>query len=260
MSKNRKLTLYISQSPLNVNSILKFCHIIFCYRITYIENHFFWRFKMSFYINNNNNCRPGGLCGNPTNGLCEKALIEVTKVFDACRQQIVESGLALTLSDFNPANPTLPLTFISATTSLTDPATISDVVVDRIEQRPNFANVSGTVTIPIIVQYRDANGVLGTAKSTITVPENVILFVPQPSVTPLDISVFATFTSTIGSINEEGTVATVTGCLNIIIKVTAQVDILVPSYGYPVIPPCQQAETQVCPGPGELPLFPTALG
>lgn len=215
---------------------------------------------MSFYINNNNACRPGGLSGNPSSGLCEKALIEVTKVFDACRQQLVESGLSLTLSDFNPAGPTLPLTFISATTSLTDPATISDVVIDRIDQRPNFANVSGTVTVPVVVQYRDANGVLGTATATITVPENVIMFVPQPSVIPLEVSVFATFNATIGSINAEGTVATVTGCLNIILKVTAQVDILVPSYGYPVIPPCQQAETQICPGPGELPLFPTALG
>lgn len=215
---------------------------------------------MSFYINNNNACRPGGLSGNPSSGLCEKALIEVTKVFDACRQQLVESGLSLTLSDFNPAGPTQPLTFISATTGLTDPATISDVVIDRIDQRPNFANVSGTVTVPVVVQYRDANGVLGTATATITVPENVIMFVPQPSVMPLEVSVFATFNATIGSINAEGTVATVTGCLNIILKVTAQVDILVPSYGYPVIPPCQQAETQICPGPGELPLFPTALG
>ena len=214
---------------------------------------------MSFYINNNNTCRPGGLSGNQTNGLCEKALIEVTKVFDACRQQIVESGLNLTLTDFDPAGPTFPLTYISATADVNSPATIDGVIIDRIDQRPNFANVSGTVTVPIIVNYRDANGVLGTARATITVPENVILFVPQPSVTPIDVRVFATFNSTIGTISADGTVATVTGCLNIIIKITAEVDILVPSYGYPVIPPCQQAETQVCPGPGDLPLFPTAI-
>lgn len=214
---------------------------------------------MSFYINNNNTCRPGGLSGNSTNGLCEKALIEVTKVFDACRQQIVESGLNLTLTDFDPAGPAFPLTYISATADVNAPATIDNVIIDRIDQRPNFANVSGTVTVPIIVTYRDANGVIGTASATITTPENVILFVPQPSVTPIDIRVFASFNSTIGTISADGTVATVTGCLNIIIKVTAEVDILVPSYGYPVIPPCQQVETQVCPGPGDLPLFPTAI-
>ena len=214
---------------------------------------------MSFYINNNNTCRPGGLSGNPSSGLCEKALIEVTKIFDACRQQMVETGLTLALTDLNPASPTLPLTFISATTLIDNPATISDVIIDRIEQRPNFANVTGTVTVPIQVNYRDANGTLGVANSTITVPESVIMFVPQPSVTPLDVTVFATFNSTIGSINAEGNTATVTGCLNIILKISAKVDILVPSYGYPFIPPCRQAETQICPGTGDLPLFPTAI-
>ena len=33
---------------------------------------------MSFFINNNPN-RPGPIVGNPINGICEKALIEVTK-------------------------------------------------------------------------------------------------------------------------------------------------------------------------------------
>ncbi len=208
---------------------------------------------MSFYINNSSNCRPGGIFGNPLTGLCEKALIEVTKVFDACRRQTTEIGLALPLSGFGPAAPTL----ISATSS--GAPTISDVVIDRISQRPNFANVSATITVPIIVSYRDANGVLGTAESSIVVTENVVLFVPQPAVIPINITAFATFTSTIGSIDVNATIATVTGCLTIILKVVADVDLLVPSYGYPVIPPCQSSENQICPTDNELPLFPTAV-
>lgn len=212
---------------------------------------------MSFYINNPSSCRPGGICGNPLTGLCEKALIEVTKVFDACRRQTTEIGLTLPLSNFNPAGPALPLTYISATQS--GSPIVSDVVIDRIPQRPNFANVSATITIPIVVSYRDANDVLGTAESSIVVTENVVLFVPQPSIIPVNITAFATFTSTIGTIDAPGTTATVTGCLIIIIKVVADVDILVPSYGYPVIPPCQMSQNQACPGESELPLFPTAV-
>ena len=181
---------------------------------------------MSFYINNPSSCRPGGICGNPLTGLCEKALIEVTKVFDACRRQTTEIGLTLPLSNFNPAGPALPLTYISATQS--GSPIVSDVVIDRIPQRPNFANVSATITIPIVVSYRDANDVLGTAESSIVVTENVVLFVPQPSIIPVNITAFATFTSTIGTIDAPGTTATVTGCLIIIIKVVADVDILVP--------------------------------
>ena len=99
--------------------------------------------NMSFYINNPSSCRPGGICGNPLTGLCEKALIEVTKVFDACRRQTTEIGLTLPLSNFNPAGPALPLTYISATQS--GSPIVSDVVIDRIPQRPNFANVSATI-------------------------------------------------------------------------------------------------------------------
>ncbi len=214
---------------------------------------------MSFYINNNNQCRPGPICGNPTSGLCEKALIEVRKVFDACRSIVTNTGVTVTLSNFDPAGPTNPLTFISASSDPTNPATVTDVVIDRIDNRPNFANVSATVNIPIVVSYRDANGVLGTADAVVTETRNVVLFVPQPSVTPVEITAFGAFSSTIGTINAEGTTATMTGCIQIILKVVATVDILVPSYGYPVIPPCQQTQTTVCPGIADLPLFPTAV-
>jgi hypothetical protein len=214
---------------------------------------------MSFYINNNNTCRPGGISGSPLNGLCEKALIEVTKVFDACRRLSTETGIVLPLSNFDPPGPTLPLTYISTTVATDMPVTISNVVIDRIDQRPNFANVSATVTIPLVVTYRDANGIIGTARSTLVVDESVILFVPQPSVIPINVTAFVSFNSTIGSIDVEGVTATITGCLQIVLKVTAVVDILVPSYGYPFIPPCQQMEPQICPGVSDLPLFPTAI-
>lgn len=214
---------------------------------------------MSFYINNNNQCRPGPNCGNVTTGICEKALLEVRKVFDECRSVTTDSVYTVTLTDFDPADPALPLTFISAASDPNNPATVSNVVIDRIDGRQNFANVSATVTVPIVVSYRDANGVLGTADATITETRNVVLFVPQPSITPVEITAFAAFSSISGTINAEGTTATITGCLQIILKVVATVDILVPSYGYPVIPPCQQPQGGVCPGIADLPLFPTAV-
>ena len=214
---------------------------------------------MSFYINNNNQCKPGQICGNATNGICEKAMIEVTKVFDACRSLSSDISYTVTLTNYDPATYTLPLTYISTQTDPTGTVTVSDVVIDRIDGRPNFANVSATVTIPVVVSYRDANGVLGTADASITETRNVILFVPQPSITPVNITAFAAFSSTIGSISADGTTATITGCLQLILKVVATVDMLVPSYGYPVIPPCQATQSATCPGVADLPLFPTAV-
>lgn len=213
---------------------------------------------MSFYINNNNQNRPGPLQqGSAFNGICEKVLIEATKVFDACITRVTEPGLILTATDFNPAGPALPLTYISSESDPTNPATITDVVITRIDGRPNFASVTGTVTIPVIITYRDANGVLGTANSTVTQNVSSTLFVPQPALTPINIKALALFSSTIGTFTAPDTF-TVTGCIEIILKVTAEVDLLVPSYGYPCIPECQVCQQAECPGLFNTPLYPTA--
>ncbi len=213
---------------------------------------------MSFYINNTNPNKPGPICGNPVNGICEKILIETTKVFDACICSSTETGVVLNLTDFVPADPVLPLTYVSAENTPGESATISDIVVDRLETCPNYANVSFTITIPVTVTYRDANGTLGSALTTITVNKSVILFVPQPALSPIDIVAVGTFSSRVGTFTTPN-VFTVTGCVQVIVKVISVVDVLVPSYGYPTLPPCRQAPTQTaCPGLQDLPIYPTA--
>lgn len=212
---------------------------------------------MSFYINNTNQNRPGPINGSGMNGICEKILIETTKVFDACRCTTTEPGLLLPVTGFSPANPTLPLTYVSAETTVGVDPTVSDLVIDRLDTCPNYANVSFSVEIPITVTYRDANGVLGTATTTVTVTKSVVLFVPQPALSPVNVNVNALFSSRIGTFVSPDTFS-VTGCIQIIVKVTSQVDVLVPSYGYPCLPPCQAMPTQTCPGLQDLPIYPTA--
>lgn len=213
---------------------------------------------MSFYINNTNQNRPGQISGNFGNGLCEKVLIETTKVFDACISQTTETGIVLELENLTPADPALPLTYVSAENTPGETATVSNLVIDRLENSPNFANITLDVTIPVTVTYRDANNVLGQGTSTITVSKNVILFVPQPSATPITVTAQGLFNSRIGTYTAENTF-TVTCCIQVVLKVVGVVDILVPSYGYPVIPPCQEGtSSNVCPGTFETPLYPTA--
>ena len=212
---------------------------------------------MSFYINNSNPSRPGPLSGNVTGGLCEKVLIETRKVFDACVSQSTETGIVLPLTDLTPADPALPLTYVSSENTPGATFEISDLVIERLETAPNYANVSFSVNVPVTVYYRDSNGVLGQGTSSVTINKSVILFVPQPSISPISITASGAFNSSIGTYTSENTF-TVTACIEIIIKVVATVDILVPSYGYPVVPPCQSAPNPTCPGTFEQPLYPTA--
>ena len=213
---------------------------------------------MSFYINNNNPNRPGPINSSALNNICERVLIEANKVFDACINRDTITGAVITLSDFTPASPAEPLTYVSAQSDPTNPATISNVTIDRIESRPNYANVSATISIPITVSYIDANRVPGTATGTITVDRSAVLFVPQVALSPVEVKAVAAVSSDIGTIS--GSTATITYCIQTILKIVSEVDILVPSFGYPVLPPCQMpnpAQTE-CPGFFELPIYPTA--
>jgi hypothetical protein len=213
---------------------------------------------MSFYTD----ARPGifpGSTNNPLNGLCERIAVQVTKVFDACMLQSQLENYRLVASNFNPENPAFPLTYISAY-STNAPAQVTNLVITRFDDRPNFARVQANINIPVIVTYTDANGVTGTATAVVTINQDVIMYVPQPSIVPINVIAFANVSSTIGTSAGEDGVFNVTLCVTLILKVVADVDVIIPSYGYTAIPPCTPfTGDEVCPGMFEMPLFPTAV-
>ncbi len=211
---------------------------------------------MSFYTCNRTGNIPGVMTGNPLNGICEKACIQTNKVLDSCMKQLQETNLQLALTGQTPASPALPLTFVSATTQ--EGTTISGLVVDRLLDRPNFARVSGSVNVPLVVTYTDANGVAGTGNTTITVPFDVILFIPQPSVVPYTIEAFGAASVPSGVYVSDSTFS-ISACITVIIRVIVRAEILVPSYGYCSAPPCQDFTQDVCSGVLELPIYPTAI-
>ena len=85
---------------------------------------------MSFYSNFHSDKCPGAITGNPLNGLVEKVCIQAEKIFDAGIKQTQLENYALTLTDISIANPTYPLTFVSAKTT-TQVGTISNLLVER---------------------------------------------------------------------------------------------------------------------------------
>lgn len=213
---------------------------------------------MSFYTD----ARPGifpGQTNNALNGLCERICIQTTKVFDACMNQSQIEDYQLTLTNFNPEGPTTPLTFVSGN-SVGSSATVTGLVITRFEDRPNFARVQANINIPVVVTYTDANNVAGTATGTITIAQDVILYVPQPSLTPIDVIAFGSAVISSGTFNPTTGGFNINACVTTILKVVAVVDVLVPSYGYCPIPPCTPyTNNDVCPGVFDLPLYPTAV-
>ena len=209
---------------------------------------------MSFFNNFQSDRCPGQINGNPLNGLCEKVCVQAKKVFDACMQQTQLTGIVLNITNLTPANPTYPLTFISAKSTVSQ-GVISNLLIEPLNERPNCARVKADITIPVSVAYTDANGVEGVATSTITVTKDVILNIPSASIMPYDVEAVVSLVSTLGNytgLNE----FTVDACVSIILKIVMEVELLIPAYGYAALPPCQDYTQEVCAGFFELPMYP----
>ncbi len=209
---------------------------------------------MSFFCNFQSDRCPGQINGNPLAGLCEKVCVQVKKVFDACMQQSQLTDIILTIENPTPAGPTYPLTFISAK-STTSQGIVSNLLIEPLAERPNSARVKTDVVIPVSVAYTDANGVEGVATATITVPKDVILNIPSASIMPYSVEALVSLVSTQGSYTGEGQF-TIDACVSIILKIVMEVELLIPSYGYTPIPPCQEYTQEVCAGFFELPMYP----
>lgn len=209
---------------------------------------------MSFFCNFQSDRCPGQITGNPLNGLCEKVCIEVKKVFDACMQQSQLNNIVLNITDLTPENPTYPLTFVSAR-STESKGVISNLLIEPLTERPNSARVKADITIPVSVAYTDANGVEGAAISSVTITKDVILNVPTASIMPYNVEAVVSLVSTQGTYTAENQF-TIDCCVSIILKIVMEVELLVPSYGYTQIPPCQEYTQEVCAGFFELPMYP----
>ncbi len=209
---------------------------------------------MSFYSNFQSDKCPGAITGNPLNGLTEKVCIQAERIFDACIKQTQVENYSLTLTDPDPATVTYPLTFISARSTSSE-ATVSNLVIDRQTDRP-CARVQATVSVPMEVLYTDANGVDGSATATVSLPIDVLLYVPAPSIMPFTVRAVVSAVAPEGTYNAETQGFTVSICATIIIKIAMSVELLVPAYGYCAIPPAQEYSQEVCAGFFELPLYP----
>lgn len=209
---------------------------------------------MSFYSNFHSDKCPGVITGNPLNGLVEKVCIQAEKIFDAGIKQTQLENYTLALSDLSPENPTYPLTFVSAR-SVSAEATVSNLTVERQADKP-CARVQATVSVPLEVLYTDANGVEGSATATLSINQDVLLYVPAPSIMPFTVQAVVSAVAPDGTFISATEGFSVSLCVTVILKIAMPVELLIPSYGYCVIPPAQDYSQEVCAGFFELPLYP----
>ena len=231
---------------------------------------------MSFYSYKNANpgCCPGTISGSALDGLNEKICIQVQRVYDSCLQQQQLTNVNVTISSYAQvvssgcgcscetetvpptSAPVAPITFESCRSSAMD-VDISNLSVERLCDRPCFARVRGQVQIPIDILFTDSRCVEYIGKGVVTVNKDVLLAIPDESIVPFNLEGMASAVCVAGSYQGDNTFR-LTVCVTIVLKVLAKVEILVPSYGFCPIPPCEEFADSVCDEFFSLPLFPPA--
>ncbi len=240
---------------------------------------------MSFYSykNGNGNCCPGTISGSALDGLQEKVCIQVKRVYDSALWQEQIDNAVVTITSYAQVNqncnsncacacnpccdgtetttpgtaPVAPITFESCRSSTTE-AAIRNLSVERLCDRPCFARVKCTVDVPIDILFVDSRCVEYIGKGVISVNRDVLLSIPDESIVPYTLEAMASAICVNGCFIGNNQFK-MTVCVTIILKVLADVEILVPSYGYCAIPPAEEFADSVCEEFFSLPLFPSAL-
>lgn len=151
----------------------------------------------------------------------------------------------------NAENSTCPLpqpcgkwTFESCRSSTTK-GSISNLCIERMCDRPQFARVRCTVAVPIDVLFVDQRCQEWMGQATLNVDKDVLLCIPDDSVIPF------TLESLVSAICVSGTYIgnctfEITLCVTVVLKVLAEVDIMIPTYGFCQVPPAEEFAENVC--------------
>ena len=232
---------------------------------------------MSFYCYKNGNpgATPGVLAGDALAGLQERACVQVKRVYDSCmfqtslkqnvqftqfalvpRPTCTRNGSCVPANTETPAQPVYPIVFESCRSTTTQ-SEIRNLSVERLCDRPCFARVRATVDLPIDILFSDAmcNEYIGRA--IISVDRDVLLSIPDESIVPYCIESMGSAVCVSGNYIGDHTFE-MTVCVTVILKVIAEVEILVPTYGFCSVPPCEEFSENVCEEFFSLPLFPPA--
>lgn len=239
---------------------------------------------MSFYSYKNANpgCCPGAIVGDATEGLVEKVCVQVKRVYDSCLQQeqldnqiVTITRIAQVVQGCNTcgscncncnagnqetipptSNPVAPFTFESCRSTSTE-GCIRDLTVERLCDRPCYARVRATIDVPIDILFVDSRCVEYIGKGCVTVKKDVLMSIPDESIVPYTLESMVSAICVSGVHIPDTKSFNLTVCVTVILKVLAKVEILIPSYGFCPIPPCEEFADNVCDEFFSLPLFPS---
>jgi hypothetical protein len=139
--------------------------------------------------------------------------------------------------------------------SSTTAGRISNLSIDRQCDRPQFARIKCTVDLPVDILFHDESCQAWMGHGVVTIDKDVLLAIPDESIVPFTleslVSAIAVTGKYIGNCQFQVTI-----CVTVILKILAEVELMIPTYGFCSIPPCEEFAENVCDEFFSLPLFP----
>jgi hypothetical protein len=173
-------------------------------------------------------------------------VINVRRIYDSARKLFRLDHAEITI-ETPPPTAVPPFTFISAVSTECE-AVVSNLIVNRLpagECQAHPIRVRCTITIPLEVFFRDANGVEFTSDSQISVPEDIVLHAPPPGGCPFEVIATAACNCPSGDF-ETNTAIDCTACINVITKIAADTDIAIQPLAYPLSPLAHDYSEIIC--------------
>lgn len=221
---------------------------------------------MSFYSYKNANprCCPGIISGDVLAGLNERVCVQVKRVYDSGLIQDQLNDKDITILNYavvppcvctcagnccpgempDPPAPVPPISFESCRSSSSQGA-LRNLTIERLCDRPCFARVRGQIDIPIDILFSDSRCVQYVGQGIVTQPIDVLLSIPDEAIVPYCIESMVSAICVSGTYRGDN-VFRLTICVTAAIKVIAEVEILIPSYGFCTIPPSEAFAENVC--------------
>jgi len=189
-------------------------------------------------------CRmPQGVPGRPCNCNCKGS---------SCTCQCLGCATPLTYDEAleNASNAQcLPQPFgqwtFESCRSSTTAGTLTNLSIERMCDRPQFARVKGTVNIPIDVLFTDERCQEWMGCATVSVNKDVLMAIPDESIVPFTLDSLVSAICVTGTYIGNGRFR-ITICVTIVLKILAEVDLMIPTYGFCRVPPCEEFAENVC--------------
>jgi len=118
--------------------------------------------------------------------------------------------------------------------------------------------VKGTIEVPIDILFCDCRCIQFIGQGIVNLPVDVLLSIPDEATVPYCIESMVSAICVSGTYRGDN-VFRLTICVTAALKVIAEVEMLVPSYGFCTIPPSEEFAENVCDEFFALPLFPPPM-